>query len=195
VVVDYQDRSGWIHLCSVAFPQAPDIRAGPEPAPGPGARAGALITAGRVRLEDKPDSRRPVKSPPLGPLPPQHNTARPQLRFIPYPPGYIHVPAYRRVQRVHGGLLPARSPPGRRPDMPSRCRRAGTGPRPPRIAGSCAVLSFAEERVSERSGRQATRRAELLAAIGDLSASLAQGAGAPATANETRTPGRLFPAS
>jgi hypothetical protein len=43
------------------------------------------------------------------------------------------------------------------------------------------------------------RRAELLAAMGDLRASLAQGAAAPATANETRTktraPGQLFPGS
>ena len=50
-----------------------------------------------------------------------------------------------------------------------------------------AVLTFAEEHASEHCGRQATGRAEVLAAIGDLRASLVQGAVAPGTSNETKT--------
>ncbi len=30
MVIDYEDRSGWFHPCSVAFPQAAGIRASPE---------------------------------------------------------------------------------------------------------------------------------------------------------------------
>jgi hypothetical protein len=50
-----------------------------------------------------------------------------------------------------------------------------------------AVLSFTEQRASERGGRQAPGQAGLLAAIGDLRASLASGGAGSATSNETKT--------
>ncbi len=55
---------------------------------------------------------------------------------------------------------------------------------PVRRKSLAAVLSFAEERMS---GRQAAGQLELLAAIGDLRAALAQRTAAPASVNETKT--------
>jgi Phage integrase family len=65
----------------------------------------------------------------------------------------------------------------------------GAGPAivPVRSDSLATVLTFAEEHARRKSGLDVARRADLLAVIADLRASLPHGAAAPGTASETET--------
>jgi Phage integrase family len=65
----------------------------------------------------------------------------------------------------------------------------GAGPAivPVRSHSLAIILTFAEEHARRKAGLEVARRADLLAAIADLRASLAHAAAAPGTSNETET--------